>query len=181
MMMKRYYSAKVHLRPQLRYDALLGGEELPVALARCLEGVVVSRWEKSTEGGDLLTLDFSGSVRDDLRAEIERAAVQVGYSLVEAEVEEFVDKAATGLVAGFVGIGGVAGLKTRNLLVTLLAGAAGAFAGEKAGAAARILVAHHRYQLHRSRRWIVTKLPVTPTGQSEVPQADPMAAFVLPD
>src|SRR5262249_20702439 len=109
MTMKHYYSAKVHLRPQLRYDALLGGgDDLPVALARGLEGVAVSRWEKATEGGDQLTLDFSGPSRDELLAEIERAAVQVGYSLVEAEVEEFVDRAATGLVAGFVGVGGVA-------------------------------------------------------------------------
>lgn len=178
--MKRYYSVKVHLRPQLRYDALLGGDDLPVALARGLEGVVISQWQKATEGGDLLTLDFSGSSRNGLLAEIERGAVQVGYSLVEAEVEEFVDRAATGLLAGLASAGGAAGVTTRNVWVTLLAGAVGAFAGEKVGAAARTVVAHHRYQLHRSGRWIVTELPVPPSAQPGGSQPDPIAAFVLP-
>lgn len=177
--MKRYYSVKVHLRPQLRYASLLGGEDLPVALVRGLEGAVVTRWQAAMEGGDHLTLEFSGTSRNDLLAEIERAAIQVGFALVEAEVEEFVDRAATGLVAGFLSASGAAGLTTRNLLVTLLAGAAGAYAGEKAGASARALVASRRYQLHRSGRWI--EMPsVSRSVEPSASQPEPIDAFVLP-
>jgi hypothetical protein len=178
--MKRYYSVKVHLRPQLRYASLVGGEALPAALVRGLEGAAVTRWQAAPEGGDHLTLEFAGPSRSELLGEFERAAVQVGYALVEAEVEEFVDRAAVGLLAGFLGAGGAAGLTTRNLLVTFLAGAAGAYAGEKAGASARALVASRRYQLHRSGRWIETTPPVSRSAELPSLRPEPAEAFVLP-
>jgi hypothetical protein len=172
-----HYSAKVHVRPELRYGSLLGGTNLSEALVRGLEDVIVSQWQSAPTGGDHLRLEFSRPSDKELLAEIESAAVQVGYALVEAEVEEFVDSAVRGAVIGFCGCGGAAGVTSRNPLLTLIAAAIGGYVGERAGASVRTLVASRRYQLHRNGRWIVTELPVAAPGRP-VPQPDPAAAFL---
>jgi hypothetical protein len=171
-----HYLVKVHVRPELCYGSLLGGENLSEALARGLEDVVVGQWQSAPTGGDHLRLEFSQPSDKELLAEIERAAVRVGYALVEAEVEEFVDNAVRGAVVGFCG-GGAAGVTTRNPLLALIAAAIGGYVGERAGASMRTLVASRRYQLHRSGRWIVTELPVAAPRQL-VSQPDPAAAFL---
>jgi hypothetical protein len=171
-----HYSVKVHVRPELRYGSLLGGTSLPQALARGIEDVVVSQWQSAPTGGEHLRLEFSRPADSELLAEIQAAAAQVGYRLVEAEVEEFVDKAVSGAIVGFCGSGGATAASTRNPLLTLIAAAIGGYVGAWAGASVRTLVASYRYQSHRSGRWIVTELPIT--GQDPMLQPDPSAAFL---
>jgi hypothetical protein len=173
----KHYSVKVHVRPELRYGSLLGGASLPEALARGIEDVIVSEGQSAPTGGDYLWLELSRPSDGELLAEIGAAAVQVGYALVEAEVEEFVDNAVRGALIGFCSGGGVTGATTRNPLLTLIVAAIGGFVGERAGASVRTLVATHRYQLHRSGRWIVTELPFTAYEQPTL-QADLSAAFL---
>lgn len=174
-----HYSVKIHVRPELRYSSLLGGTNLSEALARTLGGVIVSQWQSAPTGGDHLRLEFSRPSRKELLAEVQTAAVQAGYALVEAEVEEFVDKAVTGAIVGFCGTGGAAGLTTRNPLLTLIAAAIGGYVGERAGASARTLIASHRYQLHQSGRWIAATTRVIAPGQP-APQPDLAAAAFFP-
>jgi hypothetical protein len=112
----------------------------------------------------------------ELLAEIQAAAVQVGFALVEAEVEEFVDNAARGAVVGFCGSGGAMGATTRNPPLTLIAAAIGGYVGQRVGASVRTLVASHRYQLHGSGHWIVTELPLAAQGPPL--QSDPSTAFL---
>lgn len=172
----KHYSVRVHLRPELRYGLLLAGASLPQAFMHALEDVIISHWQSAPTGGDHLRLEFSRPSEKGLLAEIQAAAVQVGYALVEAEIKEFVDNAVRGAVVGFCG-GGVAGAKTRNPLLALIAAAIGGFVGERAGASMRTLIDSRRYQLHRSGRWIVTELPIT-ASQQPVSRPDPTAAFL---
>lgn len=172
-----HYSVKVHVRPELRYGSLLGGASLRQAIARRIEDVIVSQWQSAPTGGEHLRLVLSRPSDGELLAEIEAAAVQVGYALVEADVEEFVDNAVRGAVIGFCGGGGATGATTRNPLLTLIAAAIGGYVGERVGASVRTLVATHRYQLHRSGCWIVTELPLVAQEQPTL-QPDPSAAFL---
>ncbi|MGN6558112.1 MAG: hypothetical protein ACTHLH_08900 [Solirubrobacterales bacterium] len=171
-----HYSVRVRVRPELRYGSLLGGASLPQALARGIEDVVVSQWQSAPTGSEHLRLEFSRPADSELLTEIQAAAVQVSYRLVEAEVEEFVDKAVSGAIVGFCGGGGVTAATTRNPLLTLIAAAIGGYVGEWAGASVRTLVASHRYQLHRSGRWVVTELPVA--KQAPTLRPDPSAVFL---
>jgi hypothetical protein len=171
----KHYSVKVHVRPELRFGSLLGSASLPQALARGIEGVVVSQWQSAPTGGEHLWLELSRPSDGEPLAEIRAAAVQVGYALVEAEVEEFVDNTVRGAVIGFCG-GGATGATTRNPLLTLIAAAIGGYVGERVGASVRTLVASHRYQLHRSGRWIVTELPLA--AQRPTLQPDPSPTFL---
>lgn len=155
----KHYSVKVHVRPELRYASLLGGASLPEGLAQVLEGVVVSQWQPATTGGDHLWLQLSRPSDEELLAEIGAGAIQVGYALVEAEVEELVDHAVQGAIIGFFGGGTATSAATRNPPLALIAALIGAYAGNRAGAQVRTLVANHRYQLHRNDQWIVTELP----------------------
>jgi hypothetical protein len=172
-----YYSVKVHLRPELRYGSLPGGQ-LSGALADLLEDVIVAQWAHAPTGGVHLRLEFSRPSRGELMAEIHRAAEQVGYTLMEAEVEEFVDKAVSGTIIGFCGTGGAARLKTENPLLTLTAAVIGGYVGKRAGESMRTLVASHRYQLHRNGRWIFTELPVI--AAPEEPVWQPAGAVPFP-
>lgn len=169
----KHYSVKVHLRPELRYDSLLGDASLPQALVGVLEDVVVEQWQSAPTGGDHLWLALSRPSGEELLAEIGAAAVQVGYALVEAEVEEFVDHAVSGALVGFGAAGTATGATTRNPLLALIAAAIGAWAGQQVGASMRTLVASHRYQLHHNGRWIELPLP-----ERQAPQPDPAAAFL---
>ena len=171
----KYYSVKAHVRPELRYGSLLGGLSLPQALARGIEEVVIDQWQSAPTGGEHLWLKLSRPSEERLLAEIQAAAVQVGYALVEAEVEEFVDNAVSGAIAGFCGSGGATGATTRNPLLTLIAAAIGGYVGERVGASVRTLITSRHYQLHQSGRWIVTELPVAAQGPEFQP--DPRAAF----
>jgi hypothetical protein len=173
----KHYSVKVHVHPELRYSSLLGGTSLPDALARELEGVIISQWHSAPTGGDRLRLEFSRPSDDELLAEIRAAAVKVGYTLVEAEVEEFVDHAVHGAFIGFCGGGGAAGATTRNLLISLIAAAIGGYVGERVGASMRTLVASHHYEFHRSGHWIVTESPLLEQRQPDL-QPDPGAVFL---
>jgi hypothetical protein len=174
----KHYSVKVHVRPELRYGSLLGGASLPEALAGAIENVFISQWQPAAAGGDHLWLHLSRPSDEELLAEIGTAAIQIGYALVEAEVEEFVDHAVHGALVGFGGAGTATGATTRNPLLTLIAAAIGAYAGQQVGASMRTLVASHRYQLHRSGRWIATEIPVLP-GEQVAPQPEPAASFLL--
>lgn len=127
-------------------------------------------------GAPHLWLELSRRSDSELLAEIEAAAVQVGYALVEAEVEELVDNAVRGAVIGFCG-GGATGATTRNPLLAVIGAVIGGYVGERVGASVRTLVATHRYQLHRSGSWIVTELPLAAQGQPAL-QPDPSAAFL---
>lgn len=172
----KHYSVKVHVRPELRYASLLGGASLPEAFARVLEDVIVSQWQSAPAGGDHLRLEFSRPSDEELVAEIEAAAVQIGYALVEAEVEEFVDHAVQGAIVGFFGGGTATSAATRNPPLALIAALIGAYAGNRVGAQVRTLIATRRYQLHRSGQLIVTERPL-PTQQPTL-QPDPSAAFL---
>jgi hypothetical protein len=169
----KHYSVKVHLRPELRYASLLGGATLPQALVGVLEDVVIEQWQSAPSGGDHLCLALSRPSDEELLAEIGAAAVQVGYALVEAEVEEFVDHAVSGALVGFGGAGTATGATSRNPMLTLIAAAIGAWAGQQVGASMRTLVASHRYQLHHNGGWIELPLP-----ERQAPQPDPAAAFL---
>jgi|SRR5215213_1041392 len=171
-----HYAVKVHVRPELRYGSLLGGASLPQVLARGIEDVAVSQWQSAPTGGEHLLLEFSRPADNELLADIQAAAGQVGYALVEAEVEEFVDKAVSGAIVGFCGSGGGMATATRDPLLSLIAAAIGGYVGAWAGASVRTLVASYRYQVHRSGRWIVTELPVS--EQDQMLQPDPSAAFL---
>lgn len=171
----KHYSVKVHLRPELRYGSLLGGSSLPEALVGVLEDAVVGQWQSAPTGGEHLWLGLSRPSEEELLAEIGAAAVQIGFGLVEAEVEEFVDQAVCGLLVGFAGAGTATGASMRNPLLTLIAAAAGAYAGRQVGASMRTLVASHRYQLHRSG-WIATELSLP--ARHQVLRGDPAAAFL---
>ena len=172
----KHYSVKVHVRPELRYASLLGGASLPEALTGVLEDVTVSQWQSAFTGGDHLRLQLSRPSDDELLAEIGAAAIQVGYALVEAEVEEFVDHAVQGAIIGFSGAGTATGAATRNSPLALVAALIGAYAGNRVGAQMRTLIATRRYQLHRNGQWIVTELPVP--AQQPTPQPDPSGAFL---
>lgn len=171
-----HYSVKVHVRPELRYGSLLGGVSLPQVLARGIQDVIISQWQSAPTGGEHLWLELSRPSDGELLAEIEAAAVQVGYALVDAEVEEFVNNAMRGAIIGFCG-GGATGATTRNPLLTAIAAVIGGYVGERVGASIRTLVATHRYQLHRSGRWIVTELPLAAQAQS-TPLPDPSVTFL---
>jgi hypothetical protein len=172
----KHYSVKVRVRPELRYASLLGGASLPDALARVLEDVVVSQWQAAPSGGEHLRLQLSRPSDEELLAEIGAAAIQVGYELVEAEVEELVDRAVKGAIIGFCGTGTATGAATRNSPLALVAALVGAYVGHRVGAEVRTLIASRRYQLHRNGQWIVTELPVA--AQQQPLQPDPSAAFL---
>jgi hypothetical protein len=153
------------------------GASLPQALERGIENVVVSQWQPAPAGGEHLRLQLSRPSGEELLAEVGSAAVQVGYALVEAEVEEFVDNAAKGALVGLFGSGAATGAATRNPSLALIAAAIGAYVGKQVGASMRTLVASRRYQLHRNGRWIVTEL-LLPAQEQPTFQPDQSAAFL---
>lgn len=175
----KHYSMKIHVSPELRYGSLLGSASLPQALMSEIKDGIVSQYQPVPTGGEHLRLELSRPSDDgELLAEIEAAAAQVGYAVLEVEVEEFVDNAVRGALIGFC-VGGGGGATTRNPLLTLIAAAIGAYAGERIGTQVRTLVATRHYQLNRNGRWIVTELPLAAPGQP-TPQPDPSGAALLP-
>jgi hypothetical protein len=172
----KHYSVKVHVRPELRYGSLLGGASLPEALAGPIENVFISQWQPAAAGGDHLWLHLSRPSDEELLAEIGAAAIQVGYALVEAEVEEFVDHAVQGAIIGFCGGGTATSAATRNSPLALIAALVSAYIGNRVGVEVRTLIATRHYQLHRSGQWIVTEVPLP--AQQPTLQPDPSAAFL---
>jgi hypothetical protein len=133
------------------------------------EAVTVTEWFRSLEGGEQLALSLRGAGRDQAFNEVLALIQGFGYSLLDAEVSEIVDKTVEGAVVGLFG-GGALGSTTRSPALTVIGGLAGVLAGSMAGSVIEAVGARHRYQWFPASGWIVTG--ITPAARpADAPHA----------
>jgi hypothetical protein len=157
--MKKYV-IKSRVRSDAFYGSLLG-EAYSVAdvIEDLNEAITVTEWFEHLEGGEQLTLSLRSTERDRALNEVLALVQELGYSLLDAEVSEIVDKAVEGAVVGLFG-GGALGSTTKSPALALVGGLAGALAGSKAGSMIETVGARHRYQWFPASGWIVTDVTI---------------------
>lgn len=162
------YAIHIRVQANLYYGSLLGpASSLTEALSEVLADGVIGEARGALEGGEHIDLLMHRPTHQQAVTEILGALESVGFSLLEAEVDEIVDKAVQGAVLGFCGGGGL-GLTTKNPYVELLAAAIGALAGSMAGSKLEEIAARFHYRWFPATGWVVTQLPIdSATGPTE--------------
>lgn len=167
------YLIKSRVHPNAYHGSLLTGASAIVeVIAEANEAVTVLEWIQHLEGGEQIALRLRGTERDQAFNEVLSLVQGFGYSLVDAEVGEIVDRTVQGAVLGLVACGGI-GSTTKAPAITTIAALAGALAGAKAGSMVEKIGVRHRYQWFPARGWVVTALG------SDAPPASPGLAPVL--
>ena len=169
------YGLQLRVRPSLYYGSLLeGSPNLAQALEQTLLGAVIGELRPALEGGELLDVALRRPTHQEAVNEIAAATEQFGYSLVEAEVSEIVDKTVQGMVVGAFS-GGALGLTTKNPYLELFAAMIGAAAGGKAGSMIESVRARYHYRWFPAAGWVITELP-----PEELAQGSPQTAQTQP-
>lgn len=172
------YSLQLRVRPSLYYGSLLeGSPNLAQALEQALFGAVIGELRPALEGGELLDVALHRPTHEQAVNEIAAATERFGYSLIEAEVSEIVDKAVQGIVVGACS-GGALGLATKNPYLELFAAIVGAAAGAKAGSMIELVRARYRYRRSPAGGWVVTELPLEELAQSSPQTAQTQPGFL---
>lgn len=170
------YSLQLRVRPNLYYGSLLeGAPNLAQALEQAL-GAAIGELRPALEGGELLDVVLRRPTHQQAVNEIIAATEHFGYSLIEAEVSEIVDKTVQGLVVG-VCSGGALGLTTKNPYLELLAAIVGAAAGGKAGSMIESVRAKYHYRWFPATGWVITELPLEEPAQPGPLTAQTQPAF----
>lgn len=155
--MSRYvFRAGVH--PHFYYASLdAGGPAIAEGLAEVIEDVVALESRPSPQGGEVLQVALHRPTHTEAFEAVARAVAQAGYSMVEAEVSEIVDEAATGAVVGLLS-GGTPGALADNPLIAFLGAAAGWWAGREIGASMRSVGSVYRYEFFSAGGWVHTEI-----------------------
>lgn len=181
--MSRYvFRAGVH--PHFYYASLdAGGPAIADALAEVIEDVVALESRPSPQGGEVLQVALHRPTHTEAFEDVARAVAQAGYSMVEAEVSEIVDEAATGAMVGLLS-GGAPGALADNPLIAFLGAAVGWWAGREVGGSIRKVGAVHRYQFFSAAGWVHTKVtdeiqdPAQGVGQDKTgPKGTPRLSY----
>jgi hypothetical protein len=146
------------------------------AVGQGLEQIAVIGGAAAPEGGELLRLETPRGDREEILNEIVLALQQAGYHFVKAEIAEIVDEAVRTSVAGVLTLGGIAGAKTRNPLITLTAAAVGGWAGAVAGAQVQSVASRHLYRWLPSEGWVTTDLGISSSPAIAQQPAAPLFA-----
>lgn len=154
------YAIQLRIRRDLYYGSLLGpASSVEEALGSALADVAVGVARPAAQGGEHLDLLLRRPTHQQAVEEAIHALQQVGYSLLEAEVSQIVNRTVEGAVLGFLG-GGTLGLPSKNPYVELAAATLGALAGGKAGSMVESVVARYHYSWFPAAGWVVTPMPV---------------------
>jgi hypothetical protein len=169
--MKKYL-IRSRVRPNAYHGSLLASSSaIGEVIAEANEAVTVLEWVQHLEGGEQIALRLRGEGRDQAFNEVLSLVQGFGYSLVDAEVGEIVDRTVEGAVLGLFAGGGIG--STKAPAIATIAALAGALAGAKAGSMIEQIGATHRYQWFPARGWIVTAV------STEAPAIAPASAPVL--
>jgi hypothetical protein len=156
--MKKYL-IRSRIRPNAYHGSLLAG---PSAISEVVgganEAITVLEWFAHLEGGEQIVLRLRGEGRDQAFNEVLSLVQGLGYSMVDAEVAEIVDRTVEGAVFGCLTGGGI-GATTKGPVIAAVAALAGALAGAKVGSTVEQFGVRHRYQWFPARGWIVTVVP----------------------
>jgi hypothetical protein len=156
--MKKYL-IRSRVRPNAYQGSLLAGSlAIDEVIAEANDAITVLEWFAHLEGGEQIVLRMRGEGRDQAFNEVLSLVQGLGYSMVDAEVAEIVDRTVEGAVFGLLASGGI-GATAKTPGVTALAALAGALAGAKAGSTIERFGDRHRYQWFGARGWIVTGAP----------------------
>jgi hypothetical protein len=169
------YSLQLRVRPSLYYGSLLeGSPNLAQALEQALVGAVTGELRPALEGGELLDVASRRPTHEQAVNEIAAATERFGYSLIEAEVSEIVDKTVQGILVGACS-GGALGLTAKNPYLELFAAIVGAAAGGKAGSMIESVRAKYHYRWFPAAGWVITELPPEELAQGspQAPQTQP--------
>jgi fermentation-respiration switch protein FrsA (DUF1100 family) len=140
----------IHVRAgrALPFGSFLGREEsLGPALGEILGAAVVDAAGPVPIGQEEVVLRMDRPTPEQAVDEMIAGLERLGYSLVEAEVGEIVDRATQGAVVGLLG-GGLLGLSTQDPYIEILAALVGTIAGAWAGSTAEQVVARRHF------RWV---------------------------
>jgi hypothetical protein len=175
-----HYRIRFHTRPQLCFASLLqGASTLAEGLVPMLDGVGDIDYQPAAVGGEILELTLIRPNRDRVFNEIAAAVQQLGYSMVEAEISDIVDRTVEWAVRGFLSAGAL-GSTTKKPYVALLAAAAGGAAGAKAGSLVQTVAAKHQYQWFPAVGWVVTELAIEAPAEQVDPVQVQGTAAILP-
>jgi hypothetical protein len=162
------YVVRAGVHPHIYYAVLDAGRPVIAdVVAETMEGIVTIESRPSPEGGELLQVVLRRPTHREAFEEIVRAVTQAGYSVLELEVSEIVDEAATGAMLGLLG-GGAPGALADNPFVAFLGAAAGWWAGREVGASMRKVGAIHRYQFFSTGGWVHTQIAGEAEAQARV-------------
>ena len=128
------------------------------AVARSLAGVTIRELSATEWGQYVVDLQLQRANHDEALNEIFLAFQQLGFSLVEATVSEWVNAAVEGAVLGTLGCGAV-GSTSQDAGIMLLAGAAGAIAGAWAGSRVKDLKVNYQVRRVYPSGWVLRPIP----------------------
>ena len=138
------------------------------ALVQALEGVAVRQIAGSSLGGYDVELQLDRPSHGDAVAQISVAFQQLGFSVAEATVTEWVTTTVELSILGCLG-GGAVGSATRDPGATVIAAVVGGFAGAIAGAYVHKVAAAYQAQRHPllTEAWQLT--PIAPSSLQAQP------------
>jgi hypothetical protein len=124
-------------------------------LSQSLAGVAVRDLSEAGTGRYLLELQLQRPSHDQALSDILVALQQLGYSIVEAMVSEWVSAVVQGLLLGAAS-GGAVGSASRDPRITFVVAAFGAAAGAIAGSGVRNVKVVYQVQRTYPSGWVLT-------------------------
>jgi hypothetical protein len=168
------YLIRSRILPNTYHGTLLAGpSSIAEVVADANEAITVLEWFAHLEGGEQIGLRLRGEGRNQVFNEVLSLVQGLGYSMVDAEVAEIVDRTVEGAAVGLLTCGGI-GTTTKSAGITAIAALAGALAGAKVGSTIEQFGARHRYQWFPARGWVVTAVPAE---ARPIPAASPSVIF----
>jgi hypothetical protein len=159
----------IQIQPVLQFPSLFTQQ----ALEEVLEDVTVRELTETAQGSYKLDLRLKRADHYEALNDIFLAAQQLGYSIVEATVTEWVDQAVESAIVGLLS-GGALGSASENPEIALVAALIGGLAGAVAGSRVRKVKIAYQVVPRYPSGWTLKEIPQKqPSGQGFQPGFSP--------